>query len=49
MHGERRRFWVSRNHQSAQIRIHLERKLITSTGGYPADMEYESVRVVRER
>lgn len=45
-HGQKRRFWVGRNSAKAQVRIHLELKLRTSTGGYPADASYQSVHVV---
>lgn len=47
LRGNKRRFWVRRNHHTAQIRIHLEVHNTRSMGGAPADMEYQSVRVVR--
>jgi hypothetical protein len=48
-YGETRRFWVGRNIRSAPVQIHLEILTTRSLGGAPAEMEYESVRVVRER
>jgi hypothetical protein len=48
MYGQVRRFWVRRNHPSAQIRIHLEVKTIRSLGGFAADPEYRRVTMVRD-
>lgn len=46
--GNVRRFWVGRNVRSAPCQIHLEIKTRRSQGGFPADPEYRSVRVVRD-
>jgi hypothetical protein len=42
--GETRRFLVSRS--TGWIPCHIELKRITSTGGYGANKEYETVRVL---
>lgn len=46
-YGEKRRFWVGRS--TGWKPIHLEIKTKRSAGGFPADLEYVSVRVIRGR
>lgn len=46
-YGEKRRFWVGKS--TGWQPLHLEIKTTRSTGGLPADKQYQSVKVVRTR